>query len=513
MSEPADTAETARIRLSCRLVIGCFLFVCVYFVGIFPGAPDANQRSHYQLLRAMAERGSAEITPELKDLGTHGDVAVREGRRYSDKAPGLSAAALPGYFLMRLFRPAPATTGDWLVFYGARVLTVTLAVAVALFAFVRHATRLGAPSRLLPLLLFALLFATPFQVYARTFFSHAFVAALLFLSFLLLTRRAGALSAAASGLLAGVAVASEYPAITIAVCLLATAVWTRRPGELAAFLGGAGVPAALLAWYHAHNFGGVLSFPLSASEAFPELAGRGVGGVSYPSLTAIAGLFVDGAHGLLYFSPFLIVWPFLAIRALGRSRRRPEDLVTALGPLLLMALISGFLPPHWRGGWCLGPRYLIAGFLLVFWLIATRVPEAARPLPRALIVAGIAYGAGLLAIAGSTFWMFPYESWNPVRTVSLFMLRTGIVDYNLGVAAGLSPAPSLVPPLLAAAIAFLAALRASDFSMSVRAASTALGAAALLAILAIPPSRHAIASSHRADIAGALKPAMRPGWR
>jgi hypothetical protein len=49
--------------------------------------------------------------------------------------------------------------------------------------------------------------------------------------------------------------------------------------------------------------------------------------------------------------------------------------------------------------------------------------------------------------------------------------------------------------------------------MSVRAASTALGAAALLAILAIPPSRHAIASSHRADIAGALKPAMRPGWR
>jgi hypothetical protein len=504
--------ETQRIRSACRAVVGCFLFVCVYFVGIFPGAPDANQRSHYQLLRAMAERGSTEITPELADLGTHGDVAVRDGRRYSDKAPGLSAAALPGYLFMRLFRPAPTTTQDWLVFYGARVFTVTLAVALALFAFVRHATRRGA-SVLLPLWLFALLFATPFQVYARSFFSHAFVAALLFLSFLSLTRATGTLSAAASGFFAGVAVASEYPTITIALCLFAAAVWTKRRLELAAFLAGAAIPAALLAWYHAHNFGGVFSFPLSSSEAFPELAGRGVGGVSWPSPAAIAGLFVDGAHGLLYFSPFLIVWPVLAVRALGRRRRGPEDLVVALGPLLLMVLISGFLPPHWRGGWCLGPRYLVAAFLLVFWLIATQFPEVERPRARALILAGIVYGAGMLAIAGSTFWMFPYESWNPVRTVSLFMLRSGIVDYNLGVAAGLTPGVSLLPPLMAAGIAFLAALRPSGLPMRVRAASTALGAAALLAILTIPPSAQAIANSHRADIAGALRPAMRRGWR
>ncbi|HEY7862182.1 MAG TPA: hypothetical protein VIE39_00890 [Thermoanaerobaculia bacterium] len=509
---PAPERDTRSVRASSRLVVGCFLFVCAYFVGIFPGAPDANQRSHYQLLRAMAERGSSEISPELKDLGTHGDVAEREGRRYSDKAPGLSVASLPGYALMRLFRPAPVSTQDWLVFYGARLLTVTLAVGVALFAFVRHATRVG-PSPLLPLWLFALLFATPLQVYARSFFSHAFAAALLFLSFVWLTRREGALWAAASGLAAGVAVSSEYPTVTIAVCLLVTAVWTRKPGELAAFVAGAAIPAALLAWYHAHNFGGVLSFPISSSEGFPELATRGVGGVSTPSLEAIAGLFADRAHGLLYFSPFLIAWPFVAGRALRRLRRRPEDTAIVLGPLLLVLLISGFLPPHWRGGWCLGPRYLVAAFLLVFWLLALRFPEADRPLPRFLIAAGVAYGAGILAIAGSTFWMFPYESWNPVRTVSIFMLRSGIVEYNLGVAAGLSPLTSLLPPLLAAGIAFVAALRASGLPLSVRVGATALGAAALLAILAIPPSPHAIESSHREDLAGALAPAMRVGWR
>ena len=88
----------------------------MYFVGIYPGAADSNQRSHYQLLRALAERGTAEIGPEIRDLGTHTDVAVHAGNSYSDKAPGLSVAAIPGYRLLRLFLPMPASLEDWLVF-------------------------------------------------------------------------------------------------------------------------------------------------------------------------------------------------------------------------------------------------------------------------------------------------------------------------------------------------------------------------------------------------------------
>ena len=93
-------------RRSCNRVLACFVFVCVYFVGIYPGAPDWNQRSHYQLLRALGERGTAEIDPDVRDLGWHGDIATRAGHRYSDKAPGLSAAALPAYRLARIFLPA-----------------------------------------------------------------------------------------------------------------------------------------------------------------------------------------------------------------------------------------------------------------------------------------------------------------------------------------------------------------------------------------------------------------------
>src|SRR5262245_45287586 len=136
-----DASETRRIRRASLGVIACFAFLEVYYVGLYPGASDANQKSHFQLLRALAERGTAEIEPEIRDLGANIDVATHGGRRYSDKAPGLSALALPGYRIFRLFLPAPSSLDDWLVFYGARLLSVSLVVTVALLVFVTTGLR------------------------------------------------------------------------------------------------------------------------------------------------------------------------------------------------------------------------------------------------------------------------------------------------------------------------------------------------------------------------------------
>ncbi|HEY6929463.1 MAG TPA: hypothetical protein VJA66_07295, partial [Thermoanaerobaculia bacterium] len=262
------SSEAELARRSCRWIIGCFAFVCIYFVGIYPGAPDANQRSHYQLLRALGERGTAEIDSEVRDFGWHTDIALRAGHRYSDKAPGLSAAAVPAYRLARLFLPAPSSNQDWLVFYFARLGSVTLVVVWALVAFARRAARSSARPRLVPFWLFALLFATPFAVYARSFFSHAFTASLLFLSFFFLESRLTAWSAAAAGVLTGLAVASEYPLVVIAFSLWIFAATKGFP-RLAAFSLGGAIPAVLLALYHSHYFGSALAFPLAASEAYP----------------------------------------------------------------------------------------------------------------------------------------------------------------------------------------------------------------------------------------------------
>lgn len=510
MNPPAESPRTLR---ACYWVLGCFLFVCVYYVGIYPGAPDSNQRSHFQLLRALAERGTAEIGPELNDLGWHTDVALHAGRRYSNKAPGLSVAAVPAYRLLRIFLPAPKSPQDWLVFYGARLLSVTLVVMLAVTAFVRHAWRIVPACPLLPIWLFGLLFATPFQVYARSFFSHAFVAALLLLSFLLVDRHDGILAALSGGFLAGAAVASEYPAGVIALCLLVLAATKTPKARLVAFVCGAAVAGALLAFYHARYFGSVFAFPPAASETYSLLASRGIAGVSFPSPAALWGLFADPAHGLLYFSPFLVLWPVVAVQALRGLRRDPSLMVPSLGPLLLALVIAGFLPPHWRGGWCLGPRYLVAGLLLVFWLLLVRIPAVSTRLPRVLLLSGIVYGVILLVVCGSTFWMIPYEAWNPARTVSAHFLRLGIVEYNVGLAAGLPPLLSLVPPVLATGVAFIAAVRGSAVKISTLVAATVLAFLSATVVLSIRPSPAAIASSHREGLASVLLPAMRAGWR
>lgn len=515
-AEESVVAETLRLRRACTRVLLCFAFVCVYFVGFAPGAWDSNQRSHYQLLRALGERGTAEISPEIRDLGANTDIAVHDELRLSNKAPGLSVAALPAYWLIRLFLPAPTSPLDWVVFYAARVLTVTAAVLVALAVFSRRALRVAtqiAPARMLPLWLFALLLATPFPVYARSFFSHGFTAALLFLSFTLAMHEESRSSAALAGFLAAAAVATEYPVAVIALCLTIAIALRGPAARAAAFLSGAVPPAIALAWYHSRYFGGIFHTPPAASESYPSLAHRGFAGISWPSLPAVANLFLDPAHGLLYFSPFMILWPVVGLAALRRLRSDPSLLVTALGPLALLLAISGFEPPHWRGGWCLGPRYLVPAFLLIFWLFVSRVPDSAPASGRLGLAASVVYGAFVVFLCGSTFWLIPYDASNPAHTISVYFLRRGVVEFNLGVASGLPPLVSLLPPLAAVAAAFAAAVRGSGVRGRLLAGAGALGLLAFAALLSIPPSQAAIESSHREGLASAILPAMRPGWR
>ena len=109
--------------------------------------------------------------------------------------------------------------------------------------------------------------------------------------------------------------------------------------------------------------------------------------------------------------------------------------------------------------------------------------------------------------------MIPYYSWNPARTGAAHDLKIGLVEFNLGVAAGLSPRLSLLPSLIAAALAFLAMLRALPLAKRTLAVATLAGLLAAAAVLAIRPSPAAVANSHRDGLASVLLPSMRSGWR
>ena len=81
------------------------------------------------------------------------------------------------------------------------------------------------------------------------------------------------------------------------------------------------------------------------------------------------------------------------------------------------------------------------------------------------------------------------------------------------VAAGLPPLVSLIPPLLACAVAFLAAVWGAKISRVTLLAGTLAGLVAATAVVSIRPSPQAVENSQRTFLDDAFRPPMRSGWR
>ena len=119
---------TADDRAS-RVVLGAFLLVTVFFVNLFPPrgggefSQSPNEFSRFDLVVSMADRGTFAIDQELTKFGIHEDRADFNGHVYSNKAPGLSFAALPFYVLFRIFLGPANRSNMQLMLYLLRVST------------------------------------------------------------------------------------------------------------------------------------------------------------------------------------------------------------------------------------------------------------------------------------------------------------------------------------------------------------------------------------------------------
>ncbi|MBP6633988.1 MAG: hypothetical protein KA297_31540, partial [Kofleriaceae bacterium] len=78
-----------------------------------------NQNSRFDLTRALVERGTVRIDAYERNTG---DESRRAGHMYSDKAPGVSLAAVPAWAAVRAVSPEPPTPGQLAV--GAWLGTV-----------------------------------------------------------------------------------------------------------------------------------------------------------------------------------------------------------------------------------------------------------------------------------------------------------------------------------------------------------------------------------------------------
>jgi hypothetical protein len=351
-------------------VVGLYALLAVLAVPIYPHFLSPNEFTRWALAASLVENGTPEISSTLPLLGpAFEDVSEKDGRVFSNKAPGATLVALPGFLLARPFAGPPSPAAMRPVLWAMRLFGAALPAALLALVLFQAAVRFGAPPPRAASAAFALLFATPLFTYGLLLYSHALVAACLFGGWVALFFRDDPSRFfrrdLVAGALLGLAVISEYPAAVPAAVLALCAVVPAPRRALALALGGAPF-AALLGAYNLACFGGVfeLSSAHERAAAFRSLASAGLFGISLPSPEILLRLLADPSKGLLVFSPFLLLWP-AALRASRAALPSTGRLALVLAPLSLLVLYAGY--PNWHGGFSVGPRYLVAALpFLVF---------------------------------------------------------------------------------------------------------------------------------------------------
>jgi hypothetical protein len=417
-----------------------------------------NQGSHLALVHALADG-----TPRIDRYRDYsGDVSYHHGHVYSNKAPGLAFATLPAYLALRAAHLPHGVhaLSLWSVLLPAAVLLLLVGSTVERIEpglGTLTAATLGLATLVLP--------------FTGLFFAHVLSALLGFAAFAVLWReRDGpprlALLAAA-GLLAGLAVTTEYPLALAGAVLGLYAIARPQPVRRGlAYAAGVAVGVTPLLAYDWWAFGS----PTHVS--YGDAAGAGAAhppaffGVSAPRPRVALELLLS-SRGLLVLGPVIALGAAGAV-LLYRPGRRAEALVVGAVAVAFVLYDAGFWGPF--GGWGPGPRYLIP--MLPFLAVPLALAWRRWPLTTGALAV---VSAGIMLAATATGPLIPDDPgrWWPLlvhgdftRTVGL-----GIAPFALLVAAAvvlvvratprLSPGRHDLAGAVAALVGWLVTLRAA----------------------------------------------------
>lgn len=435
------------------VVVGFFfLATSPYFAGL----NNPNEMSRLYAARAFVDSGRFAVDGVIRRWGPTDDLARREGERYSSKAPWQSLVAIPAVAL------APSLNELWglpsdkrRILYWGRLLATALpswAFACLLLAWCRRrCLELGAPVEVGTGLGLSIALGTMLYPYALTMTGHAWAAASVgagYLGLIALGRRtplepSWRWTAVGIGFACAVAPFAEYPAALAAFPIVAGAIWMapgwRRRAEVTAYLGLGGLlPFGLGLWAHQRMWGHPLKtgYSFLANPAYADAHATGFFGVGVPRLAPLAQVLFSAETGLFFFSPVLLVGLAMLLRsAFPREVNRRHRLVArvgGVGVLLLFLFIAGH--SAWRGGWTLGPRYIIPiAPLLSVWLVEAMVVPSVRPYALAL-------GALSICVNGFSSALYPHLSdvySNPIAHFVLPTYAAGYAPYGLGTLIGL----------------------------------------------------------------------------
>ncbi len=402
-----------------RTALG-LLLLAVY--GSFYASLGHNETAHLDLTRAIAEHGTLAVDRYRYNSA---DLVVHEGRTYSNKAPGTALLALPAYVAARTLTQALplSETARWdLVAYLTILGSVALLSILGAVKSFQLACRVTGDRRAALGSVLCLWLATPLLAFSTLLFGHALAAALVALGAARLLDRDAPTSLGRdllAGLCLGLAVTTEYPALLVALPLVAVSV-PSRGRRAAGVLLGCAIGLGPLLIYQQMAFGDALfpayqAYVAEGSRAnFPAHA-RGFLGVHWPGgfgfFDALAEITIRPARGLLRLCP--VLWLALpGLLLLQRSGRRREAVAIAVAGLALVTMNAcyGDSIVFWGGGTSLGPRHLIP----MLPLLTLPVAHATQRFPRSLLALGLVSALAML-LGTAIEPRLPYEHAQPLR--------------------------------------------------------------------------------------------------
>lgn len=368
----------------------------VAFAWVIQPAWD-NERAHYALVRALSA-GTPYVDDSMPALRTI-DVTRFKGHTYAAKAPGLAAASVPPYLVLRTRGVETTTRNPTRLIWGLHLWSIVIPAAILLL-LVRQAAD-GAVPGFGTISAVSLGAATLILPFSTVFFVHVLSATLGFAAFRLVMHERDARSLwliFAGGVTAGLAFTVEYSlglvAFVLGLAILATRdrIWRAIAYTVGVITGA--FPALM---FNVWAFGTPFHFSYEGWHHPGSKPLPGFLGIDVPSLENLLQiLFWPGG-----IAPILLPALVGAVILWRRGARLEATVPIAIAGLFLAfnsayALVFGGASP--------GPRFMIPA--LPF--LAIPLAAAYRAIPGA--TAGLMVGGGAFFVAATL--TNPLEAWD-----------------------------------------------------------------------------------------------------
>jgi hypothetical protein len=380
-----------------------------------------------------------------------GDRALIDGHYYSEKAPAMALLALPAFAITAWIEQRAGVDPDgqpgqriaeWVTTAGSIGLLAALG-GVAFFSLIKaRADALTAVLATFSLFLGSLTFP-----YATSLFAHAGTIALLSIALWGVMGGAPGLVSARrdviAGVAAGLAVASEYPAILpgAAIGLYLASVDLKRMLRY----GIATLPAAALILLNNYAISGSpFKFSYGSNPLFPEITAVNTYGFNMPDPAAMRAVLIGEYRGLFFWSPVMLM-AIPGIYYLFRAERAVA-IMTVAACLMILLQVGAFYT--WFGGNAIGPRYLSPA-LPFFGLAAAYGIKRFPEMGLILTVVSVALMLMVVAIAIDP----PGDVLTPFQSFYVPRIEQHRFADNLGTLIGLPLWASLIAPILLPVIA------------------------------------------------------------